>query len=432
MEATRREAVLIAVRQLKAKGVTAIKVELEANMQRDSYEHDEDYCLNWLLNSIAERTDTARGQNDIESEDEEASVYNPFPWMKFARFYNDGSVDSELTFTITLDDEANVFYLPHITEVFRDLGNETGGHFDVSGAGMHTALLFSSDASYPHSEDDNSADYNSHRLDETMLRNYKRSVTQLLPALYLLATSNEESRALHYRIPRVSVDWNSDYEHWGHETKYSAITYRDGAIEYRIFDTCYDHPETTLDNIVVIANTMKYMSKTYKSPGIDKKMRQLRFGCSGRKVERFYASQHHLEALNTGLTKIKPSYYSVRDVKRQRKFARTLSTVRKLRDEQHKSALIEFQEYDERFKWQMEYRELMIKGDAMQNVVDRLSTDELRDLNHTELNAQITPQIEESMNYWQRQRQSAGEYIANRMENFDQTNRGEYTLTFNQ
>lgn len=475
MDATKHKAIVKAVRNLKAKGVTAIKLELEAHMGRrrdydeqcatcegdgwDPENRDEecstcngsgDYqaspdtvgfnfareadCMRWLLTRIAEKTGSVRTgyANDETSEDEDEaseSYYNPFPWMKFARFYNDGSVDSELTFTISIDDEANVLYLPKVVEAFKELGQAVGQEFTVTGAGMHTALLFSEDCSYP-TDDADEEGYGS-RLPEQNLTNFRRSMLQLLPALFFLASTNENSRGLRYRLPNVSVNHNYEYRTNGNEPKYNAITYRYGAFEFRIFDTCYDTPDVVLDNIVVIANCMKYLSPQYLSPGIDTAYSEIRFGTDyNNKLDRFYGTVSHLDVLKAGLTKIKPSYYSLTELKKQRNFKRTKATLKSLRTRHEKQARIEYEEYAERFDWQMKYREKQLKAELIRNTLDTIQGEELRTLTEETLEARVADQLKTYVRRFKNDKQEATNYISSRLNTFDRSNRGEYTLAF--
>lgn len=339
MSDEKRTAVLKAIKKLKEKGVTGIKVELEAQMDRD---HDEEDSFVELMNIIADRT----GTDYDGSQRNYNEATDPFPWMRYGRFYDDGSVDSELTFTITLDDEDNIFYLPTVVSAFSDLSDQVGHRFDVRGAGMHMALLFSKDCSYPHNEDNYLRRENpaSHRLHRTKLLNFKRAVTSLLPALYFLASPDGTSRALEYRRPIVSIE--GDGSDGG---KYSAVTYRSGAIEYRVFDTCYDSPGNILDNVVIIGNTIKYLSMGRISTGVEKAGESIAFGVdTDDTVERFYQSISHIDALNIGLQRIKPSYMKIREIKRNRGFRKTKNTVRFAKERLTKQAEKAYAAYMER------------------------------------------------------------------------------------
>lgn len=58
--------------------------------------------------------------------------------LLYGRFYNDGSVDSEYTFTIPVE-KVNV--LPEFINSFNKLAEAVGNGMDVDGAGMHIAVL---------------------------------------------------------------------------------------------------------------------------------------------------------------------------------------------------------------------------------------------------------------------------------------------------
>jgi len=85
----------------------------------------EDNCQEYIMNSLS-------------TEAREALTY--------ARFYNDGSVDSEITFTMPAD---KVEYALEVIEGFKSLANEINydEDIDVRGSGMHVAVLQS--GSYP-------------------------------------------------------------------------------------------------------------------------------------------------------------------------------------------------------------------------------------------------------------------------------------------
>ena len=390
-------------------------------------EHDfstESACQNWLVHRVAELSgDTLP----------EGRVANPargvLPWLKFGYFYNDHSVDSEFTFTVSLDDEANIFKIPLVLQAFRELGEVVGQSFDVKGAGMHTALLFSEDYTYPHSE----ADQHGHsaRLPEKKLQNFKKSMTQLLPALFFLASSNENSRPLGFRRPQISVDDYRDRER-GMNTKYSAVNYRYGAFEFRVFDTCYENPQIILDNIVVIANCMKYFSTKYISPGIDKMMHNMQFGTDyNNKLERFYIHTTHLDALNTGLTKIKPSYMSIQQIKKQRNFNRTKRSLANIIEDKRKLAEIEYKEYVDRFNWQLKFRRQTYESQYMEDYISRLSDRELENMTEERVAEAVKGLVDDAVKEWKESHvQKAETYIKNRLDRFSRDNQGQYTLEF--
>lgn len=300
-------------------------------------------CHDWLLERLV-----PYGLAEAIPEDEEdykdcygevlAMKYRPIGALKFSKFYFDGSVDSEWTFTLSIEDDPSVALMaPKFIELFKALGEAVGGSFDISGSGMHTALLFGENAVYPST------------TNERMMQrfhNYKRSMRLLLPAVYFLAASTDVSRGLGYRYPDI-----------GYESHRTAIDFRGGALEFRVFDTCYDHPEIILDNLVVMKNTMKFWTDTYKPSGLAKIANNVIFGHdSGRTLERFYQTVDHIDLLNRGLQMLKPSYLTVGEIKAQRKFKMNKRVVRKQEDNQRTQIKLGYKEYADRFNWNMRYR----------------------------------------------------------------------------
>lgn len=286
-----------AVDQLKAGPykATAIKVELEAQLYRYSWETSD--CHEYMMNALEPLGLSEAGQS-------------VFP-LVFARTYNDGSVDTEFTFTLMLKDSKAILLLPKIIEIWNAMCQEAQGEqgLTVAGAGMHMALLNSSNGYYPDGGTMNSAQIK-------RFYHFQKSLTLMLPALYFLATHNEISRGLTCRYPQINI---SEASH-GH-AKFNAITYKGGALEYRIFDTCYDQPDAILDNVVVIANTMRYWTDKYLNPKLTKVANGVPFGVGGsNKLERFYVTVEQLELLNAGLKLLKPSYRTIKELKAERKF----------------------------------------------------------------------------------------------------------------
>ena len=396
---------------------------------------DSDDCLNFILAQVEGYTNTRRINNNGAYEE-----HNPFEWMKYAQFYYDGSVDSELTFTIENSVEA-VRYLPSVVKAFSDLADEVGNGMDTRGAGMHMALLFSENGVYP----DEAANYNQETLDrmrqenywdhlpevstripDNQLRNFKRSLTQLLPALYFLGSPNEVSRGMSYRMPYVSID--EDDRGQGGSSKYCAITYRYGAIEYRIFETCYDNPEVILDNVVVMANSIRYLSEEYISPGVDKKTKIIRFGADGdNSVARFYRTSEHLDALNLGLQRLKPSYYTIKQLKQARKFSYTKHHANGERNRIVKVAEKAYEEYSERYDF---LREIELKTYANNILVSKFKHADLETLR----GADMTKEVEEAMAEAERsyrRKEDKDTYINNIVQNNLRNLVGDYALEFN-
>ena len=97
--------------------------------------------------------------------------------MVYGNFYNDGSVDSEFTFTLPI---AKAEYALYFIEAFNSLGNAIGNGISTGGAGMHIAILNDEDCNYEPGDDNN-------YIDRTKFQNFRRSMTPLLPALVLLS-----------------------------------------------------------------------------------------------------------------------------------------------------------------------------------------------------------------------------------------------------
>lgn len=270
--------------------------------------------------------------------------------LVFSRFYRDGSVDSEFTATIATDDPENVLLLPKIIEAFKDLATANGNGCDTTGAGMHIALINGEGGKYP-----------SDTVDRTRFVNFKKSMTMLLPALYFLGTHKDTTRAMGYRRPGISST-----------EKHTAISYRGGAVEFRIFDTCYDNPEAVLDNVVVMKNAMKYWRKAYLSPGVHRICKQVKFGTdSDYSLGRLYCTEQHIALLNAGLERLKPSYYTIKELKKQRNFNITKQALKGTIKKAQAEAEIEYREYEQRFVWRLltienqciaSYRESSLKG----------------------------------------------------------------------
>jgi len=214
-----------AIKAIQDAGFTHIKVELEGHLRRgsrgvvDGYHlGDDDDCERFLKDQLSAETKRK---------------------INYMRFYNDGSVDSEVTFTLPVQHSEIIV---EVIQAWNQLVEANGGTCDVNGAGMHIAVLPT--ATYP----------SPGQLPADKVRNFKSEVTKLLPALYIAATSGDFTRGLRFRQAAVSSG-----------TKYSAIYLRnDASIEYRLFETCYQRPEAVFEFIGVIARTLEYYTDPTK------------------------------------------------------------------------------------------------------------------------------------------------------------------------
>lgn len=372
---------------------------IQCDCGSDSEFGSEVVCHDWIMSKLsdmglAERTDELNNFANIRSN------WKPKLPLTYAEFYRDGSVDSEFTFTLLLTDPSVVLLLPRFIEIFNELGEEIGNGIEVDGAGMHMAFLTNPDGLYP------THDW---QLPEYHFQNFKRAMSLLQPALFFLGATNENTRGLNYRKPGVSTD------------KYSSISVKYGAIEFRVFDTCYDNPEQILDNVVVMSKAMRYWSDPYTPTGLDKVTNTTKFGTEGGyNLDRFYGTEVHIDLLNAGLRKLKPNYLTVKQIKQQRKFTKTKNTFKGEIDKIKKDAQLSYKEYENRFSWRIKYLEL----DKLASLTYRAS----------EQNTPLTSEEEqrmkrEAIEYASNERKvPMPEYIEQQLNNWRNNVSGQYTL----
>jgi hypothetical protein len=301
---------------------------------------EESYCHDYLMEHLSELGLAEQGNNYYL--EEYSTNWHPKGALKYAQFYNDHSVDSEFTFTLSIEHEEDILLLPKIIDIWNDLAEAVGNGQNVSGAGMHMAVINDPECLYPVTR--------RNAVTERHYHNFRKSMQLLLPALYFLGSPTERSRGLRYRVPQVASEWDS----YGGEPKYSAIYYVGGALEFRVFETCYDHPEAILDNIVVISRCLRYWSPTYRPSGLEKITRSVTFGVDyDNSLERFYQTSTHLDLLNAGLQKLKPGYATVRAIKQQRCFNTTKRTLQSQTKKLAVAATREYAEYKDRFEWSL-------------------------------------------------------------------------------
>ena len=276
-------------------------------------------CFSWLMKVIAlaitgKDIDTLRkevkpsrrvsGHGGYEITD-----HKLIPGLAYAEFYNDGSVDSELTFTVHKD---HVKDLPIYINAFNKLAQVAGrGHIDVAGAGMHISVIpTAANGNYPTST----------RLPSDKVANFRENMGKLLPALYFVAAAGATTRGFNYRHARVS---NSE--------KYSAIyTHGGTCFEYRVFDTCYQRPEAIFEFIGVIAKSLKFYDDTsYKV----KELKQTFSFASGRNVVGFFDNPSNLRVLNAQIKYLKPECATYKELKKARGVHINLTALTKKKKE---------------------------------------------------------------------------------------------------
>lgn len=331
-----------AVEQIKSAGFSHIKVELEGDIGRDGeqecsdcygdsrvdcYECDgEGYVGTGNYTRISDEEvkeecghcdgegrvecDSCEGSGELGNYTNEETCedfmreYVPSAVndrLTYGRFYEDGSVDSEFTFTLPIE------HVEDVTEwmkAFVALSDECGGRLDVSGAGLHIAVLpNTSGGQYPCSG----------HLDRAGIANFKSEMTKLLPALFFMASSGHQSRDLGYRHASIS------------DGKYHAISTGDDRwLEYRVFETCYDRPEAFFDYVKVIANSLKF----YADPSLKVKTLGKQFGFNdGETVARFYNTPEQLRILNATIKHLKPKDKTFKKLKQERGVSFTISSL---------------------------------------------------------------------------------------------------------
>lgn len=250
-------------------------------------------------------------------------MYEPKLPLAFSKVYTDS--ETEWTTTLLLKEATDVLYTPMLVDAFNALAEANGNGINVEGSGMHTAFLQGEAGMYPDPKGKTAAQ-------NKMFDNFAKSMGPLLPALYLLGANRMENgegitRSTGPRQPLVSS-----------AEKYSAIAYRHGAVEFRVFDTCYDNRDQILDNVVTMAQCIsKYWHKKFVKPNITMD-KPVYFGTSDcdsntiNKLESLYVVKDHIVLLNAGLRCIKPPYMTVKEVKKVRNFKLTVRGIKNVLD----------------------------------------------------------------------------------------------------
>lgn len=337
-------------------------------------------------------------------------------WLQYLEFYRDGSVDSEVTFTVRLDDPENVFKVLDIVNAFKSLSEDIGQGMDVQGAGMHIAFLFDRDCNYPVTT----------TIPSSHLRNFRRAMNQLIPALYFLgAPANEQNwtRGLGFRVPRIDISGSN---------KYSTVHLTGNALEFRVFDTCYDTPEQALDNIVVMSNSMKFLSSRYRGPRMFDRVTSIRFGTddssSGRTLDRFYYEENMLDVLAKNIGWLKPTYYTLTDLKKQRGFKLTKRDVTKAKNNILEQAQMAWAEYEERWNLQYDVFKEEAKYQIMRNYIQQTPLEELRDKTEEQILEAIKDQIENQLKRERDYKRKKDEFVKNECQRKESSLNGRYTI----
>lgn len=244
--------------------------------------------------------------------------------LTYSKFYEDGSVDSEFTFTIPVEYAKDVIAW---SNAFKALGDECG-QLDISGAGLHIAVIPSeSNGYYP---------VNRNTLNYDGVMNFTNQVTKLLPALFFLASADRHSRPLGYRMPQIA------------EEKYSAVSHHDSScFEFRVFETCYDRPEAFFDYLETIANCLKF----YADPTLTVESIGQTFGFEehGYLLSRFYSTPEQLRILNATVKHLKPKAKSFKKLKEERGIDFTIKSLQDTQKERVSRIKKEYYEYKKRW-----------------------------------------------------------------------------------
>jgi hypothetical protein len=309
--------------------------------------------------------------------------YMPIAPLVYSKVYYDSSVDTEQTLTLLMDKPKNVLLFPKISDAFYALKDEIGKGIDVSNAGMHITLLNSPGAEYP-----------TYSSETTRFTNFRKSMILLMPALFFLGSSSAKCRPMQFRKPKVARD-----------DKYSAVAYRNGGLEFRVFETCFDTPEVILDDISVAINCLRFWTKRYTRNHLAKIANRVHFGKDGSdELTRLFVTTEHIELLNRGLRMIKPSYLSITELKKQRGFSLTKTDTKTADIRAREQAEKEYKTYEKRFSWEMVMRRNNYINDYINGNI----------LNYTSVNRPVdTPDIDDKVI------KEAGDWADERLKNYE-------------
>lgn len=369
----------------------------------------QDFILEHLSQyGLAEEYDSDNETHEINGNSRVGDLgdWVPVGALRYCMLYNDPSVDTECTMTLLLDRSENILLLPKLVEAFIALGEAVGNGVNIDNAGMHMSLINDPEGTYD--------EYASRPpRDNVRFQNFRRSMSLLMPALFFLGASCENTRSLHFRQPMVAVD-----------EKYSAVFWVGTTLEFRVFDPCYERPEQILDNFVVMKNCMRYWSDSFISPRLDKITTGTKFGVDGNdRTDRFYSTVQHVDLLNAGLKKLKPSYKTIKQLKLERKFD---TSKRKLNAEVNKlkkAAVTEYKEYVSREQWLHEIQIVRYTEHFMSRV--HPADEKAR----KEAIKEAEKQAKEVVKQERGKVQTLEQYTTSKVEGITNRSRGNYTLT---
>lgn len=268
------------------------------------------YCRDWLLENVPKASaDT----------------------LIYSKFYNDGSVDSEFTFTLPIEKaRLAVHFIEAFAKMAKLIEKQTGLKADTEGAGMHIAVLNSEDGDYPHNN----------YIDYAKAVNFRESMRPLIPALLFLASATHDSRGLGYRPPDINLSGKMGVV---------GVSNNECVFEFRVFETCYQRPLAIIDFFIVISKALKF----YKDTATDTSMKLGELGIKdGRGIDRFYYTVKHVEALERGLALLKPDYKTFNQLKKERGFSVDKDTLIKEEQKRHLEWREDFEEVKQRRRFE--------------------------------------------------------------------------------
>lgn len=167
----------------------------------------------------------------------------------------------------------------------------------------------------------------------------REAVYKLAPALYVLANRpdpNGETRPFSYRVPEMNWSLIDYYDAEneliqrgdvsrvtkGTNTKYSAINYKDGCMEFRVFDPVFESPEQVLDNLVVISKLLHFFTEDRAVLDVFNKLDKSKYAFAigdsvTNNLNNWLDDVKVLPALYFGLTLIKPDYLSLEQIRKR-------------------------------------------------------------------------------------------------------------------
>jgi hypothetical protein len=371
----------------------------------------EEYCNNWWSDKL-----------------KELGLLGRTSPLVFYKFYNDHSVDSELTITLDTKDPAKTaeyaLKLVHAWNEFADaVVADTETERNIENAGMHIAILNTPEANYSPGHTIGKG------YDNIRYANFKRSMTLLMPALFFLSSVDDKSRRMEFRKPKI-VDSNFAPRGGYNESKYGAINWASGALEFRVFETCYQRPDAILDNICVIGKALKYWTRAYTKNNLSKIANNIRFGQDNSdKLDRLFVTTEHINLLNKGLNLLKPDYYTIGELKKQRGFTVTVYKTKNITKQFEQEAKEQYKEYEERFRWDLVIRRTEYISRKVGDYVNNMRSGMTARLTESEVIAMAEKDAEEDIKRRAENKVPLDDYVKDHISNKLRNSMGDFRLS---